>query len=241
MLAGLPKALRALAALALTASNRREIAYLLELPEGPAAAHHGAQAAPGGAGDRRATELSGLNLDLAYGGCATCCCRRCTGMGRSLPATTPTDFFFWCVAHKSRGRGNGEMYTHRRAPHELAVQFRQIVFYVSDFAARGLLSRTLGISLDRMVGAEPFWLQGRVGHGPDSIFFQQPGKRGDTPAIVFELAEGGIDDVVAELAEKGVNIVTPVSEAPGGWSADFLDPRLWPGALAAGRAPRSLK
>jgi glyoxylase I family protein len=30
--------------------------------------------------------------------------------------------------------------------------------------------------------------------------------------------------VVASLAAAGVEIVTPVSEAPGGWSADFRDP-----------------
>ena len=28
----------------------------------------------------------------------------------------------------------------------------------------------------------------------------------------------------ASLAASGVEIVTPVSEAPGGWSADFKDP-----------------
>ena len=68
------------------------------------------------------------------------------------------------------------------------------------------------------------------------------GKRGDTPAIVFDLDEGGIDDVVAELARQGVNIVTPVSEAPGGWSADFLDPDGFGlGLWQAGDLPRSLK
>jgi glyoxylase I family protein len=42
-----------------------------------------------------------------------------------------------------------------------------------------------------------------------------------TPA---QIAEGGIDDMVSELAAKGVTIVTPVSHAPGGWSAEFKDP-----------------
>jgi glyoxylase I family protein len=41
------------------------------------------------------------------------------------------------------------------------------------------------------------------------------GVRGDTPALVFEVSEGGIDDIVAGLIDKGVTIVTPVSEAPG--------------------------
>jgi len=42
--------------------------------------------------------------------------------------------------------------------------------------------------------------------------------------MVFDLKEGGIDTFVAALAEKGATIVTPVSHAPGGWSAEFSDP-----------------
>lgn len=65
--------------------------------------------------------------------------------------------------------------------------------------------------------------------------------RGSSPAVVFTI-DGGIDDVVAGLAEKGVNIVTPVSEAPGGWSADFLDPDGFGlGLWQSGDFPRSLK
>ncbi|ODT51265.1 VOC family protein [Devosia sp. 63-57] len=118
-----------------------------------------------------------------------------------------------------------------------------IVFYVADIArTEAFYTSTLGIALERMEGAEPFWLQGRIGAGPDLIFFQQEGRRGDTPAIVFELDEGGIDDVVAELAGKGVTIVTPVSEAPGGWSADFLDPDGFGlGLWQSGDLPRSLR
>jgi len=56
------------------------------------------------------------------------------------------------------------------------------------------------------------------------IFFQKQEKVGRTPLVVFTL-ERGIDDLVAALAAKGVQIVLPVSEAPGGGlSADFLDP-----------------
>lgn len=119
-----------------------------------------------------------------------------------------------------------------------------IVFYVSDIVRTEAFYRdTLGVPLERQEGAEPFWLQGRVGEaGPDLIFFQQEGRRGDTPALVFELDEGGIDDVVAELAGKGVTIVTPVSEAPGGWSADFLDPDgFGMGLWQSGERPRSLR
>lgn len=118
-----------------------------------------------------------------------------------------------------------------------------IVFYVADIArTEAFYNETLGLQLERMEGAEPYWLQASIENGPDLIFFEMDGVRGNTPAIVFELDEGGIDDVVAELAEKGVNIVTPVSEAPGGWSADFLDPDGFGlGLWQSGELPRSLK
>lgn len=47
--------------------------------------------------------------------------------------------------------------------------------------------------------------------------------------------------MVANLAAKGVTIVTPVSEAPGGWSADFADPDGFSlGLWQPGDKPRSL-
>lgn len=100
-----------------------------------------------------------------------------------------------------------------------------IVFYVSDIKrTETFYSQTLGLDLERMEGAEPFWLQGHLPGGPDLLFFEMEGNRGNTPAVVFDIGDGAIDDIVAELSSKGVTIVTPVSEAPGGWSADFLDP-----------------
>jgi len=56
------------------------------------------------------------------------------------------------------------------------------------------------------------------------IFFQRDEKVGRTPIVVFTLADGGIDALVEKLAKRGVQIVLPVSEAPGGWTSDFLDP-----------------
>lgn len=56
------------------------------------------------------------------------------------------------------------------------------------------------------------------------VFFQGNDKPGKTPIIVFSLDEGGIDAVAENLARKGVTLVTPVSEAPGGFSFDWLDP-----------------
>ena len=47
---------------------------------------------------------------------------------------------------------------------------------------------------------------------------------GESPVVVFSL-EGGIDDYAEALAERGVEIVVPVSESPdGGLSLDFVDP-----------------
>jgi RNA polymerase sigma-70 factor (ECF subfamily) len=68
VLAGLPKALRVIAALVLTGHNRREIAYLLNLPDTALRQRISALkrhlVARGLAAPQ---ELSGLHLDLAYG------------------------------------------------------------------------------------------------------------------------------------------------------------------------------
>lgn len=119
-----------------------------------------------------------------------------------------------------------------------------IVFYVADIARTEAFYRdTLGIDLERMEGTEPFWLQGQLDSGLELVFFEMEGVRGNTPALIFDISDGGgIDDVVAALVEKGVTIVTPVSEAPGGWSADFLDPDGFGlGLYQSEEKPRSLK
>lgn len=102
-----------------------------------------------------------------------------------------------------------------------------ICYYVSDIArTEAFYSDVLGLEVVNMGddGSGNDWLQASVAGGVDLIFFKQESKPGNSPIIVFDLAEGGIDTVVAALAEKGATIVTPVSHAPGGWSADFSDP-----------------
>lgn len=118
-----------------------------------------------------------------------------------------------------------------------------IVYYVSDIVrTEKFYTETLSLNLSRMEGAEPFWLSGQLENGLELLFFQMEANRGDSPAIVFVVDEGGIDDIVAQLATAGVTIVTPVSEAPGGWSADFLDPDGFGlGLWQSGELPRSLK
>jgi predicted enzyme related to lactoylglutathione lyase len=118
-----------------------------------------------------------------------------------------------------------------------------IVYYVSDITrTEAFYNETFSLELKRMEGADPFWLQGNLEGGLEVLFFQQDGIRGTTPAIIFTVSDGGIDDIVADLAAKGVTIVTPVSEAPGGWSADFLDPDGFGlGLWQSEDLPRSLK
>lgn len=102
-----------------------------------------------------------------------------------------------------------------------------ICYYVENIARTEAFYRDV-LGLDVMNrgddGASNDWLQANTAGGVELIFFKHECRPGNTPIIVFDLVDGGIDTAVAALAEKGVTIVTPVSEAPGGWSADFADP-----------------
>lgn len=83
----------------------------------------------------------------------------------------------------------------------------------------------LGIQFTRQTEEDgSVWLLGKIGNETEMLVFPGDPQPGNTPGIVFGLAEGGIETMVASLAAAGVEIVTPVSEAPGGWSADFKDP-----------------
>lgn len=68
------------------------------------------------------------------------------------------------------------------------------------------------------------FLMASIGSDVELMVFKGDPKPGNTPNVVFNLADGGIDAVIASLAAAGVEIVTPVSEAPDGWFADFRDP-----------------
>jgi len=106
-----------------------------------------------------------------------------------------------------------------------------IVFYVKDLARSEIFYRDmLGLETHVDPGqpdADPDhagpWMRARVGE-ISLIFFPRNEKPGRSPIVVFGLSSGRIDDIVEALAKKGVPIVTPVSEAPGGWTADFADP-----------------
>jgi glyoxylase I family protein len=98
-----------------------------------------------------------------------------------------------------------------------------IVFIVADLArAHRFYSQTLGLAFE-VEDFEGGYLQARVPGDVELVFLRGEVPRGASPQVVFGLAKGGIDAVVASLAAAGVEIVTPVSEAPGGWSAEFKD------------------
>lgn len=102
-----------------------------------------------------------------------------------------------------------------------------ICYYVSDIERTEAFYRdVVGLAVQRMDddGSGNAWLIASIENNVDLIFFKMECRPGNSPIIVFDLAEGGIDDVVSGLAEKGATIVTPVSHAPGGWSGDFADP-----------------
>lgn len=103
-----------------------------------------------------------------------------------------------------------------------------IAYYVADIGrAEAFYRDVIGLEVKRMGddGQGSDWLMASTAGGVDLIFFRNPdAKPGQTPIVVFDLVEGGIDGIVGGLAKKGATIVTPVSEAPGGWSADLADP-----------------
>lgn len=102
-----------------------------------------------------------------------------------------------------------------------------ICYYVNDIDRTEAFYRdVIGLDVQRMGddGEGNDWLMAGIEGNVELIFFKQECRPGNTPIIVFDLAEGGIDDIVAGLAEKGATIVTPVSHAPGGWSSEFSDP-----------------
>jgi glyoxylase I family protein len=100
-----------------------------------------------------------------------------------------------------------------------------ICYYVNDINKTEAFYRdALGLDIQRMEDEAGDWLLATTANELELLFFEQESKPGNSPIVVFDLPEGGIDDVVTTLSEKGVTIVTPVSHAPGGWSAEIADP-----------------
>jgi len=107
------------------------------------------------------------------------------------------------------------------------VRVGAVVHYVADIKRTEAFYRdVLGLDTELTAGGEfgSGCLTATTVNDIELIFFEAPGKPGASPIVVFNLDEGGIDAAVAQLAEKGATIVTPVSHSPGGWSCDFTDP-----------------
>jgi predicted enzyme related to lactoylglutathione lyase len=100
------------------------------------------------------------------------------------------------------------------------------VFTVRDLDRTLAFDRdVLGVAMEAQDDGEGGrWAMASIG-GVSFIFFpaEDAPTPGRSPVLVFSLP-AGIDTAVDALVRQGVEIVTPVSEAPGGWSADFADP-----------------
>lgn len=102
-----------------------------------------------------------------------------------------------------------------------------VLFNVSDLARTERFYRDiLGVETERQPGGdnEPDWLFAKWGDSVELLFFEGQETIGRSPVVVFELTEGYMESVLENLAREGVEIVTPVTEAPGGWSAEIRDP-----------------
>lgn len=105
-------------------------------------------------------------------------------------------------------------------------RIENVVFFVGDLTrTERFYADVVGLNVERQADDEgPAMLIARIPGNLDLVFFEGEVRPGNSPILVFTLDEGGIDGVVDGLVKAGVSIVTPVSHAPGGWSADFADP-----------------
>jgi glyoxylase I family protein len=93
-----------------------------------------------------------------------------------------------------------------------------VIFTVKELdRTQKFYADVLGLSLDRQEG----FMSTKLADGTELVFFEGQATRGTSPQIVFGLDDGGVAE---QLANQGVQMLTPVSEAPGGWSFEFQDP-----------------
>lgn len=98
-------------------------------------------------------------------------------------------------------------------------------------------AETVGLEIER----KEDYLIATLANGTELLFFEGEAVRGTSPQIVFGLDAGGIDTAAEALASRGVQLLTPVTEAPGGWSLEFKDPDEHPIAFFQdGALPRRL-
>jgi glyoxylase I family protein len=120
----------------------------------------------------------------------------------------------------------------------LKITTLALVFMVQNLErTRRFYADALGLEL----AAKEGYLSGILPNGTELVFFEGEAVRGTSPQIVFGLDEGGIDTAAEALIARGVPVLTPVTEAPGGWSVEFKDPDGHPLAFFQAEAlPRRL-
>jgi glyoxylase I family protein len=95
-----------------------------------------------------------------------------------------------------------------------------IIFLVADLErTRKFYRDALGLELEKQEG----FLLGKL-PGSELMFFEGEAKPGTSPQVVFGLADGGIDTLAERLVKQGVQVLTPVTEAPEGWAFELADP-----------------
>jgi len=96
-----------------------------------------------------------------------------------------------------------------------------IIFMVQSLERTAkFYAEAVGLSLVKKEG----YLIATLPNGAELLFFEGEAVRGTSPQVVFGLDDGGIDTAAEALAAQGVQLLTPVTEAPGGWSLEFKDP-----------------
>jgi glyoxylase I family protein len=96
-----------------------------------------------------------------------------------------------------------------------------VIFTVKSLArTQAFYREVLGLELQGTDG----YLSVKLSGGTELGFFEGDATLGSSPQIVFGLDDGGIDAVAERLVQQGVQLVTPVTEAPGGWAFEFGDP-----------------
>jgi glyoxylase I family protein len=104
---------------------------------------------------------------------------------------------------------------------DLKITKVAVIFMVQNLErTRRFYADALGLALDQKEG----YLLGTLPGGTELLFFEGEAVRGTSPQIVYGLDEGGIDTAAEALVARGVQLLTPVTEAPGGWSVEFKDP-----------------
>jgi glyoxylase I family protein len=222
-LASLPPSLRAVATLASADLCAAEIRWLLGLtdtalrqrlcalrravraqPEPPT---HGAPEPASWLGQRRKHLLAGLRQQH----------------GRVLATHDPDGhaIFLRVGPHRTGRPGNPSANEPPMSKPNLKISGIAVVFMVQDLErTHRFYADALGIELAKNEGH----LLGMLPGGTELVFFEGEAVRGTSPQIVFGLDEGGIDTAVEALVARGVQVLTPVTEAPGGWSVEFHDP-----------------